>query len=410
MWKIWSLIVGLCLVAAPSLAQELPLPSNSFAYVEAGKLVWVQNDAITPIADSPYTYNYNAVFAPDGTQLAYTTTPSRDSRESQIWVANDQGGNFLVTTQQLAAGMPISWTDDGRILFMRDNDNFVDGVLYTQVYAITPTAESAATPELLFDNVEIGVGCGGGSSDPIDLRYWAETDLGGSRGILQLTAAGLIYSGACAGGMTTLLDAAGSVMLADGNLVSAVVAPDGKRLAGIVREPGDLGGKIVVYELPSLAYTEYTVTDGAWQLGWSTDGNLYYSSAIETGNLLEGLTAEQVQAFGAAQGYVGGVLESYPRYEVRLYRLTLADGSATLLYSADAARIGRIAASGDYVFFSQIPNGDAYLQAILDGELTFETNFDAGLNYVQPAVVAFLLSAETAQPLYLNAAQFAVGR
>jgi hypothetical protein len=60
-----------------------------------------------------------------------------------------------------------------------------------------------------------------------------------------------------------------------------------------------------------------------------------------------------------------------PVYAVSIHRFTLADGADTELYAGDGYAIGRmlVTPGGDALFFSQVPNITAWVQAVIGGGL-----------------------------------------
>ncbi len=406
----------LMLLALPVLAQQPQTPQ--IAFINADTLQLATNGTVTPLSDAP-TYDYTAVWSPDGTLLAYAASAGDNafSAEKTIFVY-DGVTSQAVTTAQFNLGTGLSWTADGRLLYMVDTNEFFPGDqpqagLRTQMYVVAPQAN--ATPELIMDNVSFGVGCGGGSAIPMDMVYWQETDFGGSRGIVALTDYGIVHSAQCVGDKTSLSRpfSGETIALGNGNIGRAVVSPDRRTVAGIAQTNTEtsLTRLLTLVNLETLEIQEISTTDMPDQLAYDRQGNLYYSARVDVGNWLDAFTPEETQKIAAALGFVTDGsqrgLDYLPRYETRIYRIA-PDGTETLLYTGAGYAIGRMAVSGMSLYFSEVDSGETWFKAVVSGEVTFDNNFDVYKDYVAVNVFALALADNSVQLVGENYQQFAV--
>lgn len=353
--------------------------------------------AATFLNNTP-TYNYDAVWSPDGTKLAYTVSAGEGafSAEKTIMVW-DGTQSIEIVTARLNTGFPVSWTRDGLLVYMVMTDNTASDAfgLLTQVYTVAPVA--GAQPDLVIDGLPFGVGCGGGSSVPMHWLTWEDSDFGGSRAILALTDYGLVYSAQCVGAKTSLYRpfSGETASLANGQMTRAALSPDEMRVAGIVAETGFEGGQIVVVDLTTLEERTLTTAQPATRVVWGRDGSLYYTAVSVNRNLLESFSPDEMTLVKTVLGYVdtGGTPLVLEANDISLYRIA-PDGSETRLAAVYGYAAGRLAVRGDTVFFSTIANGDVWIQAILAGAVTHENNFDVAKQYLSTTVNYVTLNAE----------------
>jgi hypothetical protein len=420
--KTIGILAGMLLLALPILAQDAALTLPPFVAVVDEQLQLVQSGAMTPITERP-VYQYNATWSPDGAKLAYVVSadPANEFSDQKTIVVYEvaTGTSFDLVTDRIATGFPLSWTLDGQLLYLVDTgavDDSTEGGMIMLFTAKVIRPEAGAQPDTTAERVPFGAGCGGGSSIPMDWLTWEESDFGGSKAVLQLTDYGIVHSGQCIGARTSLTRpfSGETVPFAGGNLSNAVVSPDGQKVAGVAREPGSVAGILTVVDLATLQETTYDTAAVPYALAWGNDGTLYYSTRTVTSNLLANLTPEQVALFNQVIGVIEPQMTDFPAYSAGIYARNINDATdasgETLLYEANVYAIPRLAVAGDMLFFSEVNNGDAWIQAMLDGIVTFETNFDVAADYAILTLKVLNLTDASVQVVGEDLRQFAVVR
>jgi hypothetical protein len=378
--QLWLLLLVLVL---PGMLVQAKGPLLPLAVVYNGSL-YVMNgvprfeeelpQVLTLVSDVP-TDNYRSVWSPDGTKLAYTVGASGSADQAlMVW---DGTQSIELWRGFFAYDVPLAWTRDGLITFMSPTANEGDPVP-VNVYTIAPQA--GAVPDLVIEGLSVMFGCGIGTMLPMEGEMWRETMMSGLRPTLALTDYGLIYPAQCGSSISLYRPfSAETVAFTDGNLFDAVVSPDETRLAG-------LSGGLVIVDLTTLEETRPTTSALPSVVAWGRDGSLYYAAETETRNLLEGLTPEQLAPF--TDFYPDGKIGANT---VSIYRIA-PDGTETLLHEQDAYAVGRMALKETTLVYSTIPNGDAWVKAIVDGTLTLLSLPAESEGYVSPAVHYLALS------------------
>jgi hypothetical protein len=217
--------------------------------------------------------------------------------------------------------------------------------------------------------IPFGVGCGGGSPFPMDAVYNEEAGFGGSALRLEDTLYGILYSTDCSGvGLGLLNPSTGETAPLADDLGRAVVNANGSRLAGIAFSTETMQSvEIRVIDLltrdVSASYAplegELTLPD---QLAWGADDSIYYSTRQMFGDPLF-LNDAQRAALQSATAQ-----DNAPQFDTRIIRIA-PDGAQTQLYASVSWGIPRLFPTTDRVYFTQIPDGVAWLDAITAGEL-----------------------------------------
>jgi hypothetical protein len=87
----------------------------------------------------------------------------------------------------------------------------------------------------------------------------------------------------------------------------------------------------------------------------------------------------------------GVAANTLPQYSVELHQTGLGGGDS-VVFSGPGWAIGRIFASGGSIYFSLVPNGEAWVEALASGEIDFTTN--EGFIHERQTVAATLLRLE----------------
>jgi hypothetical protein len=171
------------------------------------------------------------------------------------------------------------------------------------------------------------------------------------------------------------------------------LSPDETRVAGVMRDGGDamlIIRKLGMVDLATLEETIIPTREMPSMAAWVEDGSLFYAAVTETRLLLDGLSQEDVDRVNLA---TGSNLENVPFNTIRLYRIA-PDGTETLLHEQDAYAVGRLFVNGETLVYSTVPNGDAWVEAILNGTLTTEDAWSHAEDYL-PVSVQYLTLDET---------------
>ncbi|MBI5958098.1 MAG: hypothetical protein HY866_05150, partial [Chloroflexi bacterium] len=314
------------------------------------------------------------VWNADGSVLAFMGFDAE--YKAALAIFNRQDQTFTELIKPVESTLPVSFTADGQILFGVASGEFVEtqgtGGAVINVMTVSPTPGAAP---VMIGSYVLGVGCGGGSSIPADWRYWTESQGGPgvSNQILALTPFGLVHSQNCTGVGTALLDFATNTDTPLGNnLAWARVSPDGTRVAGISYPNSyvELGGEsLVTVDLATKTNIPVVSAPGVSQVIWGSNTSLIYSTRTDTGQIFPA-SAEDQQKVGEAIGAM--TPSTLPLFAVTIQQLDLTTGIDTPLYAADAYAIGRmgVSADGTTLMFSQIPNLNAFVEAVVSGTLT----------------------------------------
>jgi hypothetical protein len=195
-------ILAILLGVVPVLAQDVTVAPLAAVHDED---VWLYGFDAEPyrITDGTANNYSHLVWSPDGSFLAFVAL-DEDFRGS-LWLYERSSNALNLVEEEIPAGLPINFSGDSReLLFFIDSTPPGSGPGNPMdVYSYDVTGH---TSRMRIATVELGEGCGGGSSFAGDWRYWNETEgLGGFYAVLELTAFGLVYSKDC-GYSTALLN------------------------------------------------------------------------------------------------------------------------------------------------------------------------------------------------------------
>ena len=307
----------------------------------------------------------------DGQYLAYITTASDGNYALYV----TSGG----APTQLAADvsyLPPSF-DGQAVIYGRDGESIQTTdqgpLLPIQLYRQAVDGESSLIGEIGF-----GVGCGGGSYFPMDGVYNTEAGFGGRALTLDYTDYGVIYSLNCAGVGLGLLDlSTGETRILSETISRSLVR--GSQVIGV----NEAGG-IQVIDLASGSQRNVGTSQSPDQI--TTDGQtLYYSVRILQGEPLP-LSVEEAEALGRTMGLAA---DSVPQYQVAIYQLDLASGAESQIYSEHGWAIGRLFLADGALYFSLIPNGEGWVEALATGAIDpfSAESFQQSRLSVQPTIL-----------------------
>ncbi|MCU0498473.1 MAG: hypothetical protein MUF87_14070 [Anaerolineae bacterium] len=373
-------------------AQETTLPA--FATVENDQLVLYDAEGNRSEIVSAANGFRDPIWSPDGSRVAFLMFNAEFSPQLGI-VEVATATHFLLDAPLLDSTFNPSWTSDGRLLYVAQNQDEESPdpmALMADMMVIEPAPD--AQPEKL-GSFGLGIGCGGGSTLPADWIYWEETNgLGGFFLPLVETDFGIVHSTDCGGEKLALFDpASGTSTVLVEKFAKAVVSPDRTRVVGLELNYDDRSlSRTLIYDLATAEIRDLGLDVEPDQVRWSADGNsLYYSVQIYDRNLTDDLTDEQKNQLSTDLGYE---MFEVPGNRVEIYQISVDGGASTLIYNAPAYAIGRIIDTASGLYITQIPNMDGWLQALTDGTLSYNEDWELFEGYVQPEVL-WIPSGET---------------
>ena len=354
-------ILLLFLSLKPTFAQEKDYPL--LAAVHDGD-VWLYGFAGEPlrITDGTAARYANLVWSPDGNYLAFVALD--ESFRASLWLYHLANHSLTLVDHDVPAGLPASFTDDMTLLFFNDVDP--PGSDSGNPMEISAFDVKGGTPTMTIATVDLGEGCGGGSSFAGDWRYWDETEaLGGFHSVLEYTAHGLLYSTDC-GYRTVLLDLETGEQTSLGHITRVALSPDRETLAGIRYQPGSRrDDRLVTVNLETLATTLWETGEIPDQVIWATPSALLFS----TRQMTDRTAVSSPEALERINAVLGSSAQTNT-WQVSIRRLDLETNEDAEVYRADAYAIGRLGVARDgSTLFSQVSNAEHWLNEIGEGRL-----------------------------------------
>lgn len=378
---------GYCLLAVVLLLSALPVyaqentPALPFATVTNNQLVLYGFGETPTVIQTPPAASYNnLVWSPDGNTLAFTQFDPNTFHSLMFYTLGQPSATLILS--QLGTSLPIGFTPDGTQLIYAFPTGQTTADMMGSIYQVESVALAAGAVPQPIGQFVFSVGCGGGSSFPGDHLYWTESNgFGGNSLTLMLTPFGLVHSTTCMGQGISLLDlATGTDLVLDTTLSRAVVSPDRTQVVGVNGNGGLSLINLQTREIIPLAATA-TPDQIAW--GAPGSGDVFYSTRVPSGRQLVEGEAERL-AVAQAFGYMDATMLDLPIWEVTIHRYNLLQNTDTQVYAGEAYAVGRMSVTPDSgtLLFSQIPNGQAWIQAILDGSLAQMSEGGVDLIYV----------------------------
>lgn len=330
-------------------AQDNALPPLAAVTDGQVRLYGLSGGVVTPQRWTPYL---NLVWSPDGQNLAFTGYD--DNFQPQIFLTNRNGAEPVLLVSQ-ATPFPADFSSDStRLTYAAPTTD--PNLLDVLRKALEPEAE----PESL-GQIRFGTGCGGGSAYPMDAVYNAEAGFGGSHLTFMDTDYGILHSLNCAGVGLALLEG-GSVRELSPSLIRAELSPDGTQVAAV-----DTGAqRITLVNLENGNFTPVGTQFNPDQIAWSSDGGAVYYSVRRLVDTPLPLAEAEMQAM---TDWLGTPDVSIPQYTVNIYRVSLGNGQETEVFSSPGWAIGQMFASRGSLYFSLIPNGESWIEAVTSGSI-----------------------------------------
>jgi hypothetical protein len=331
----------------------------------------------------------NPVWSPDGTLLAYTGNP--DGAGVKLYLVDQAGlGTPVVLANGLNTPFPISFTpDSSQVVYAQVADGGNTVPQRIDVFAVAPRA---GAPPLRLGTFDYRGGCGGGGTiDPSEFRYSAETNqpLGYNTPVMHMTAFGLLHSTSCLDdNQLVVLDVNTGTVAPLPVRGDAFVSTDGT----IIVVPG--ADRLNLISDPTRPITEIRISGTPDRIGFGGEGDIYYSTRA---------FVAQTPMPADIRDRVGEVLYLMPlSYEISLFRFNLRNGVNERLYTESAYGIGRLGGTfdGETLIFSQIPNPDFWVNALAQGTLSLDEIDGAGFyDFVDTEIYALNLADKSVQPI-----------
>lgn len=301
---------------------------------------------------------FDVRWSPNGALLAFTAERSGEQGRT-LFVASESGGPALALASGLHPMLPVSFSPDSADLLYGQTVPEAATTTSDLVRLYRYQPQAGAAPALI-GAIDVVTACGQASGPrlPTDALYAAETGKrGGARYLLAWTPFGILYSTSCnRPGLNLLNPANGQTRQLFADVEGAFAAPDGSRAVAVV------DGTLTFINTENGPYTQIIPAAPPDQIGFGPDPRVvYYSTRTLVG---------QTPLPGNAAQQLGNVYFQMPlSYTVAIRRFSLHTGRDELLYEADAFAIGQIALSADgtTLLFSQIPNPDAWVDAVANG-------------------------------------------
>jgi hypothetical protein len=398
---------GASITPAPTqpLAEGLPAIAGS----QALNLVQfaLEDDEAALVASTPFgtdtDWIADTAFTPDGAFVAFLVISYNDNTSiSQNLLLADATGETVLVAEDLYVGMPVAFTVDGeRLLYVtvdRENPNIMlpDGTAANNILFVEQPLDGSAGPQVVGQAL-FGVGCGGGFPYPGDTVFNQEVGYGGRPYVLADTSRGIVYTTACNGSGTALFDReTGMSLLLSANLSRVDVSPDRDEIIGFEDEQRGFGdGQLVRIDLQTLTRTDIETEAQGVLAAYATDGSgaIYFVTRDEADPLsLEGVDPEVLPLLGSPR----------PAFSYSLRQIS-ADGDETVLVEAGYAyAVGRILPAPDgRVFYSTVPNGEAFIAALVSGEATGREPFEQMLAEYFPVALMGVDPAAGSEPVTL---------
>ncbi|MFW5772594.1 MAG: hypothetical protein ACOCZH_04645 [Phototrophicaceae bacterium] len=260
---------------------------------------------------------------------------------------------------------PTFSADGSRVIYAIESPDAItqggDGIPRMPMRVVSQELRPDAPTEPL-GTFDFGVGCGGGSPFPMDAIYNMEAGFGGRALTLVRTEFGILHSLDCAGGGLGLLDldtGESATLAADVSRVR--LSPDGRQAAAV------RGGSLVIFNLANRDNRSIGVSVAPDQIAWGDNSTIFYSVRTLVGAPLP-LSSEEAQALAANLGLSA---DNIPQYNVAIYRVDLGSGQDSSVYNGPGWAVGRMFASQGSLYFSVIPNGEGWVEAIASGSIDF---------------------------------------
>ena len=374
------LLILLMFLLLPNVVFAQDETTPVFAAIRAHQLVISTGEGADTVVDtSAGSSVVNLNWSPDGHTLAFVL--ANGANEVSLWTTDDAGSPPIERVPAMLQSTFVpAFTPEGDILYVSEaapDANSPTGYRIA-LNVVTPRAGAAAT---VLGGVPFFAEGGGGSSLPADWQSASESSAFGTGvSILEWTESGILHSLSFTGEGLALFDpqsqqdhmlvpVGDSSSQPERHINQAQLSPDESTVAAVLDTYRDSGvsTSLVLLDLATGSLTEVETVEPPRHLAWANDGTLFYSARVPAGDLLEGRSASERQAFDAATGGSG---MSVGAWEVHLRHLNPATGEDALVYRVSGYEAVRLQVAPDNsLWFSLVANMDAWVDAIINGAL-----------------------------------------
>ncbi|MFO7323737.1 MAG: SH3 domain-containing protein [Chloroflexota bacterium] len=307
-------------------------------------------------------------WSPDGRYLAYVVREGDDAYS--LYLTDIAGSEPIALANDVYFPLKVTFSlDSTEVLYpvaSSDTMQVSEEGITINVYSQSVTGESGRS---LRGSFTFGGGCGGGSSFPGDHVYWWDAGSNGRPLVFENTPAGIVHSTNCTGSGTALLDLETGESIEIGSDLSRVdVSPDGRQLVGVrVDDMATNAGVIMLVDLATLELMPLGAVAQPDQVAWASPTIIYYSVRTPTGDIVPGSDSQIVSN--------AGMIEGVPVYEAALHRIDLEATTDAEIWRGSGYGISRLYAApdGSGLYFNLVPNGDAWVEALNAGTITFSS-------------------------------------
>jgi hypothetical protein len=302
---------------------------------------------------------------------------------------------------QPVMGLPVTYSEDLNTVYyatQRDSIYYFANQQYLNVIA----QDMSTGDREIVGAISYADGCGGSYDTPMRYLYDQESGYEGNAPVFTLTDYGLLHTMSCTGeGLALLpLDQETPFILSEPRFSRVSLSADGSMIAGRYQIDPETA-LLMVIDLSTK--TSKIVAQGQFidQIGWQSNEELCYTLREPAGDLVDAMdfSEEEKTKLESALYPSGDVPKGLPlvqRYAVSLYRVNVdaETPQSTLVTEFDNLYgIARLFAVDDVMMSVMIPDGTAWLQALLAGDLAASDSVLGGTDYVTPETVQISLDS-----------------
>jgi len=392
--RIWSFaLLALLLAALPAYARQRQTPP--IAALTGGN-IWLYNfdGSGQQFTNDELRYRF-PTWSPDGRRFAVMAWGPNVSRH--ILMTDFSGAPLTRITNPLPSEeVPPSFSPDGSMLLFASNQTAAS---MQEIYRFTPVAGAALERIASYPLNACGIG---GMFVPHERALNSERDdlyIEGYPGVLAVTPFGILHNTRCDAGDLWLLNPQNGQDFQLFERTNGVfIAPERTRAIAILNDTS-----VAFINTERGPYTQVTPAARPDQIGFGLPGSneMFYSTRA-----LKGATPLPE---GVRQQFNNVFFTMPNSYETSIHRFSLRTGVDEVLYTADAYGLSRLTLTpdGGTLLFSQLPNPDAWVQAVAEGRLD-AGDFEAAEAYMQVEVYALDLADKSVRMLGRGWNQFAL--